>query len=90
MAQAAVLVGGRDADDLRSGAACGRVGEPEPAPDPDPGWRVSGNVDANLVLSWLRDPRFEPGEEAVEEHAGLLPVEIVDAGTAPPRGRAGP
>ena len=38
------------------------------------------DVNANLVFSWLRDPRFEPGEEAVEEHAGFLPVEIVDVG----------
>ena len=36
------------------------------------------DVNANLVFSWLRDPRFEPDEGAVEEHAGFLPVEIID------------
>ena len=85
-ARAAVLVGRREADDLRSGAAFGGVGGPEPAPDPDPGWRASGEVDASLVFSWLRDPRFEPDEAAVEEHVGFLPVEVVDAGAEPDRG----
>lgn len=31
------------------------------------------DVNANLVFSWLRDPRFAPGEPA-----GFLPVEIVE------------
>jgi transposase len=30
------------------------------------------------VFSWLREPRFAPDEGAVEEHAGFLPVEIID------------
>ncbi len=43
------------------------------------------DVNANLVFSWLRDPRFAPDEAAVEEHAGFLSVEIVDAGVEPDR-----
>ena len=39
------------------------------------------DVNANLVFSWLRDPRFAPDEAAVEEHAGFLPVEIIEEGT---------
>ena len=35
------------------------------------------DANANLVFTWLRDPRFAPEEAAVEEHAGFLPVEIV-------------
>ena len=34
------------------------------------------DANANLVFTWLRDPRFAPNEP-VEEHAGFLPVEIV-------------
>ena len=45
------------------------------------------DVNANLVFSWLRDPRFAPDEGTVEEHAGFLPVEIVDA-CAEPGGEA--
>ena len=41
------------------------------------------DVNANLVFSWLRDPRFEPDEGAVEGHAGFLPVEIIDACAEP-------
>ena len=41
------------------------------------------DVNANLVFSWLRDPCFAPDEGAVEEHAGFLPVEIIDAGAEP-------
>lgn len=43
------------------------------------------DVNANLVFSWLRDPRFAPGEEAVEEHVGFLPVEIIDGEAEPHR-----
>ena len=43
------------------------------------------DVNANLVFSWLRDPRFAPDEGAVEEHAGFLPVEIIDVGERPHR-----
>ena len=43
------------------------------------------DVNANLVFSWLKDARFAPDEVAVEEHAGFLPVEIIDAGAAPDR-----
>ena len=43
------------------------------------------DVNANLVFSWLRDPRFAPDEGAVEEHAGFLPVEIIDACAEPDR-----
>ena len=35
------------------------------------------DVNANLVFSWLRDPRFAPGESA-EELGRFLPVEIVE------------
>ena len=35
------------------------------------------DANANLVFTWLRDPRFAPDEAAVEEHTGFLPVEIV-------------
>lgn len=34
------------------------------------------DVNANLVFSWLRDPRFAPGD-MVGEVGGFLPVEIV-------------
>ena len=43
------------------------------------------DVNANLVFSWLRGPRFAPDEAAVEEHAGFLPVEIIDACEEPCR-----
>ena len=43
------------------------------------------DVNANLVFSWLRDPRFEPDEAVVEEHAGFLPVEIIGVGEEPDR-----
>jgi len=35
------------------------------------------DVNANLVFTWLRDPRFASGESA-EESARFLPVEIVE------------
>lgn len=38
------------------------------------------DADAGLVFGWLRAPRFEPDEAAVEERVGFLPVGIVDAG----------
>ena len=41
------------------------------------------DVNTNLVFSWLKDARFAPDEAAVEEHAGFLPVEIIDAGEEP-------
>ena len=41
------------------------------------------DVNADLVFGWLRDPCFAPDEGAVEEHAGFLPVEIIDAGVEP-------
>ncbi len=34
------------------------------------------DVNANLVFSWLRDPRFAPGDVA-DEVGGFLPVEII-------------
>ena len=34
------------------------------------------DANANLVFSWLRDPRFAPGDRA-EEASVFLPVEIV-------------
>jgi transposase len=34
------------------------------------------DVNANLVFTWLRDPRFAPGGSA-EEPARFLPVEVV-------------
>ena len=36
------------------------------------------DANANLVFTWLRDPRFRPDEAAVEERAAFLPVEVVD------------
>ncbi len=39
------------------------------------------DVNANLVFTWLRDPRFAPGESAEgspEELGRFLPVEIVE------------
>ena len=39
------------------------------------------DVNANLVFTWLRDPRFAPGETAEglpEELGRFLPVEIVE------------
>ena len=36
------------------------------------------DVNANLVFKWLRDPRFQPGEEA----CSFLPVEVI--AEAPP------
>ena len=41
------------------------------------------DANANLVVAWLRDPRFAPDEAAVEGHVGFLPVEIVVEGEAP-------
>ena len=41
------------------------------------------DVNANLVFSWLRDPRFAPDEAAIEEHAGFLPVEVVEEDGGP-------
>ena len=35
------------------------------------------DVNANLVFTWLRDPRFAP-EESAEEPAHFLPVAIVE------------
>lgn len=36
------------------------------------------DVNANLVFTWLRDPRFAP-EVSAEEATRFLPVEVVDA-----------
>ena len=38
------------------------------------------DANANLVFTWLRDPRFAPDEAAVEERAGFLPVEVIVEG----------
>jgi len=38
------------------------------------------DANANLVFTWLRDPRFRPDEAATEDHAGFLPVEVVGEG----------
>ena len=43
-------------------------------------------VNANLILKWLRDPRFAPGPASVpapSEEAHFLPVEIVAEARAP-------
>lgn len=42
------------------------------------------DVNANLVFSWLKDPRFAPGDRA-EEASVFLPVEIIEErkGAAP-------
>ena len=41
------------------------------------------DANANLVFSWLRDPRFAPDEAAVEGHTAFLPVEILDESREP-------
>ena len=44
-------------------------------------------VNANLILKWLRDPKYrpEPGMRAAEAALRFLPVEIVqEAAVAPP------
>jgi transposase len=37
-------------------------------------------MNANLILKWLKDPRFQPDEQETEESA-FLPVEISTANT---------
>ncbi|MFK5978121.1 MAG: transposase [Rhizobiaceae bacterium] len=39
-------------------------------------------MNANLILKWLKDPRFQPGEQETEELA-FLPVEISTEPEAP-------
>jgi len=34
------------------------------------------DANANLVFSWLRDPRFRPDENVGKEQVGFLPVEV--------------
>jgi transposase len=41
------------------------------------------DVNANLVFTWLRDPRFA-GETPSEETARFLPVEVVEASARRP------
>jgi transposase len=36
------------------------------------------DANANLVFTWLRDPRFRPGEAAIEGSAAFLPVEVIE------------
>ena len=36
------------------------------------------DANANLVFSWLRDPRFRPDEAAVEKQMAFLPVEVIE------------
>ena len=36
------------------------------------------DANANLVFTWLRDPRFRPDETTTEDCAGFLPVEVVE------------
>ena len=36
------------------------------------------DANANLVFTWLRDPRFRPDEAAVEEQVAFLPVEVIE------------
>ena len=40
------------------------------------------DANANLVFSWLRDPRFGPDETVVGERVAFLPVEVVAEGRA--------
>jgi transposase len=40
-------------------------------------------MNANLILKWLKDPRFQPDEQEAEESA-FLPVEISTANTSLP------
>lgn len=36
------------------------------------------DANANLVFTWLRDPRFTPDEAAVEKQMAFLPVEVIE------------
>ena len=45
------------------------------------------DVNANLVFKWLRDPRFAVNDAAQDE-ARFLPVEIVGENAGEPSGRA--
>lgn len=36
------------------------------------------DANANLVFSWLRDPRFRPDEATVERQMAFLPVEVIE------------
>lgn len=36
------------------------------------------DANANLVFTWLRDPRFRPDEGAVERQMAFLPVEVIE------------
>ncbi len=36
------------------------------------------DANANLVFTWLRDPRFRPDETAVEKQKAFLPVEVIE------------
>ena len=38
-------------------------------------------MNANLILKWLKDPRFQPGEQETEELA-FLPIEVSSADTS--------
>ena len=38
------------------------------------------DANANLVFTWLRDPRFAPNEAAVEKQMAFLPVEVIEEG----------
>lgn len=44
--------------------------------------RAADAMNTNLIHKWLRDPKFAPDREIVEDEAaetpGFLPVEIVD------------
>jgi len=36
------------------------------------------DANANLVFTWLRDPRFAPNEAALEKQMAFLPVEVIE------------
>jgi transposase len=36
------------------------------------------DANANLVFTWLRDPRFAPDEAVIETQMAFLPVEVIE------------
>jgi transposase len=36
------------------------------------------DANANLVFTWLRDPRFAPNEAGADEQIAFLPVEVIE------------
>jgi len=45
------------------------------------------DLNANQIFNWLKDPKFAPGEQAEEDEAKFLPVEVI---AEPSRAAAAP